>query len=792
MRRSVTVSHIKLAEYMSRALRPGLWAAAMAGVLALSACGGGGGSAGIASASPVLAEQIRDIKPSDATDTVSVFVQLGSSNPAAGVAAVGDDAAQRQQLQSQFLADLQRVVVQPAAGAATSTTCDAEALKARIAKAFSPKSGAAVRIELSACELDLLPAIPNVKGVHVDIPLALSASAADTLALEVKRVFDGTTAWRINGQTADGAGKVIAVIDTGVESQHPALRGKVLPGACFSTSGAGSVGLCPNGQSADTTSAGAGGSCASSRLFSSRSAAIQAGCGHGTSMAGVAAMDYSATSRSSLDGGVAKTAQILPIQVFSQQTDSGMVSLGSTSGDLLAALEWLDQQADKPEYKGKIVAVNMSLGGRSFASACDGEYLGGLFKNVFASLRAKGVLPVVAAGNDGNRAGVSFPACVSNAIQVAASRLNHAGLASYSNFSAQVKVIAPGGDVDGSGRYAMPAVCQWSDSFDCWQAAAGTSPATAMVSGAVAALSTVAPNASTAQIEAALTTDLTGSLSSLAKTLTESSSGLTRPALRVTASAYSLLGLSDPGTTPPAPTPQPTPTPQPPVQSYTVGGTVSGLTAGNSLTLLNNNTDTLSVRSLGPDDVMFEFKTRVTAGYDVTVGAQPSGQTCTVANGSGTAQGPVTSVRITCTTNTSGDGTGDQAGACVRYANDVVVCSGQATRVPEPPALPSYQLCVYSAPGYTGRQACVFWNGIAASKYIYGDLVRSVRVRAVSFNAETGKVEEGADVNESGVFRLTVRPLSSRRVIVLSSSSPDITSLLPENARVRALKIERP
>jgi Subtilase family len=380
---------------------------------------------------------------------------------------------------------------------------------------------------------------------------------------------------------------------------------------------------------------------------------------------------------------------------------------------------------------------------------------------------------------------------VSNAVAVAASRLNHAGLASYSNFSSQVKVIAPGGDVDGSGRYAMPALCEATNNFDCWQAGAGTSPATAMVSGAVASLSTVAPNAPLAQVEAALTTDLTDRLPNLAKKLTEPDSSLTRPALRVTASAHSLLGLGDAGATPPPPTPQPVPPPQPPVQSYAIGGMVSGLMAGNSLTLLNNQADPLSVRGRDTGDVSFVFKAPVTGGYSVTIGAQPSGQTCTVTNGAGTAQANVTSVRVTCTTNNAGGGTGDQAGTCVRYANEVIVCSGQSGHLPDTPAPPNYQLCLYSETNYGGRQVCDFWNGFDAKSYGHGDRVRSVRVRPISFDAQTGAIIAGEDVYTSGIFNLTLWPLTSRGVVSLNSSSVDVTGLLPRNARIRLLKIER-
>ena len=82
---------------------------------------------------------------------------------------------------------------------------------------------------------------------------------------------------------------------------------------------------------------------------------------------------------------------------------------------------------------------------------------------------------------------------------------------------------------------------------------------------------------------------------------------------------------------------------------YTIGGTVSGLT-GTGLVLRNNGGDDLGVGSNGS----FTFATSLTSGsnYAVTVATQPSGQTCTVSNGSGTVAGAnVTNVSVSCTAN---------------------------------------------------------------------------------------------------------------------------------------------
>ena len=80
--------------------------------------------------------------------------------------------------------------------------------------------------------------------------------------------------------------------------------------------------------------------------------------------------------------------------------------------------------------------------------------------------------------------------------------------------------------------------------------------------------------------------------------------------------------------------------------SYTVGGSVSGMT-GTGLVLRNNGGDDLSVTANGP----FIFATPVAdgAGYLVTIKSQPAGQTCSAGNGAGTISGvAITAVNVTC------------------------------------------------------------------------------------------------------------------------------------------------
>jgi hypothetical protein len=89
-----------------------------------------------------------------------------------------------------------------------------------------------------------------------------------------------------------------------------------------------------------------------------------------------------------------------------------------------------------------------------------------------------------------------------------------------------------------------------------------------------------------------------------------------------------------------------------------IGGTVSGLPGGSSVTLQNNGTDALTVSA----NQSFSFPTDIAAGasYEVTVLTQPVGATCTVANGSGKVKPTgidITNVAVTCAVNASIGGT---------------------------------------------------------------------------------------------------------------------------------------
>ena len=83
--------------------------------------------------------------------------------------------------------------------------------------------------------------------------------------------------------------------------------------------------------------------------------------------------------------------------------------------------------------------------------------------------------------------------------------------------------------------------------------------------------------------------------------------------------------------------------------SYSVGGTVSGLSSG-ALVLQNNGGDDLLINQSGSEDISFNFPGKMSSGasYDVSVKIQPNTQTCSINKGSGTVNGRVSDLAVVC------------------------------------------------------------------------------------------------------------------------------------------------
>lgn len=142
---------------------------------------------------------------------------------------------------------------------------------------------------------------------------------------------------------------------------------------------------------------------------------------------------------------------------------------------------------------------------------------------------------------------------------------------------------------------------------------------------------------------------------------------------------------------------------------YTIGGALSGLANGESITLLDNGGDALTVGANGS----FAFATGLISGssYLVTVGRQPAGQSCVVNNGSGTVLAAnVSSVSVTCKTDTATTLTispsPSSSGQPVTFTGKVVPQAGNGT-----PGGTVTFACPNYAPGQSVNSGPISVNG---------------------------------------------------------------------------------
>lgn len=80
--------------------------------------------------------------------------------------------------------------------------------------------------------------------------------------------------------------------------------------------------------------------------------------------------------------------------------------------------------------------------------------------------------------------------------------------------------------------------------------------------------------------------------------------------------------------------------------NFSIGGTLSGLPGGQSIVLLNNGRDSLTLAANGT--FVFGGLVPFNGSYVVTISAQPASANCVVTNASGTVNGDVNNVQVTC------------------------------------------------------------------------------------------------------------------------------------------------
>lgn len=279
----------------------------------------------------------------------------------------------------------------------------------------------------------------------------------------------------VHAQGITGQGVAVAVLDTGIDSDHPDLQDDIVAQQCFCTNADGS-GCCPGGR---PEASGPGGA--------------EDEQGHGTHVAGVITSGGRVAPR-----GMAPDADIVAVRVLDR------TGAAASATQLLKAFDWI--LSTQPAVK----IVNASLTFGSFAGPCDQASAFTLaLTQAVGALRARGTLTVASAGNSANKGEIGAPACISNAIGVGAVYDGNVGtisfgctdgstsadkIACFSNSSTALNLLAPGAAISSSGMGGGVA------------GFAGTSQAAPHVSGALALLLQAKPSATADQLEAALKT----------------------------------------------------------------------------------------------------------------------------------------------------------------------------------------------------------------------------------------------------------------------------------------------
>ena len=277
---------------------------------------------------------------------------------------------------------------------------------------------------------------------NVNLTFGAAATASASTNLE---------AFKAANPTIDGSGTTIAVLDTGIDLDHPFFG-------------------------ADANGDGISDNIVASADFHGDGNGAQDSDTHGTHVAGIA------MSSNTTFPGTAPGANVAAIQVLG-------ASGGSFSG-IEAGLQWvLDNRATY-----NITSVNMSLGAFDNSSTTQLSAL----SDEIAALKSQGVITFVAAGNSFssfNAEGVGTPASDPNALAVSALDSVNEGAASYSQRDTVItKVFAPGTGITNAAPGTGAAT----------QTLSGTSMAAPYVAGVSSLIKQLNPNLSVDEFEAFL------------------------------------------------------------------------------------------------------------------------------------------------------------------------------------------------------------------------------------------------------------------------------------------------
>ena len=307
--------------------------------------------------------------------------------------------------------------------------------------------------------------------------------------------INATGAWDLN---TGSSGIVVAVLDTGVRSDHPDLAGKLLAGYdMISNTAVANDGGGRDGDPADPGDWVSQADIDSGSLASISCTAddISASSWHGTL---TGSLIGAATDNGVGMAGVGWNTKVVPVRVLGK--------CGGFDSDIIAGMRWAAGLSvpGLPANANPARVLNLSLGGDG---SCDASYT-----SVMTQLTAANVVVVASAGNSEGLA-VGTPANCAGVIAVAG--LRHIGTkVGFSSLGPEVTISAPGGNCvsdTGACLYPIlaasntgtqgPVASTYSDSFNV---SVGTSFSAPLVSGTVALMLSQQPSLTPAQVIAAL------------------------------------------------------------------------------------------------------------------------------------------------------------------------------------------------------------------------------------------------------------------------------------------------
>jgi subtilisin family serine protease len=234
---------------------------------------------------------------------------------------------------------------------------------------------------------DLTPAFAAVLTADGLAPLL---EDPDVIAIERDDVWPVSTAEGLNIIGADelwrsgitGDGTAVAIIDTGVDPFHPTLGGAAVPNQKIVR------GLDTADGDDDPTDC----------------------FGHGTAVASIAVGGtHQWSPYKTFEGGVAPEARLLAYKAAPDGACSGLIESA-----VIAAIEDALLHREGPDWA--LAAISISAGGPPQPDTCDA--LDPAMAAVVKQANRLGITVVTSSGNDGDRAGISSPACLSGTLSV--------------------------------------------------------------------------------------------------------------------------------------------------------------------------------------------------------------------------------------------------------------------------------------------------------------------------------------------------------------------------------------